>query len=55
MYDDMVEEGESNEEFEASIFWLRIFMKRYGLSLRCKTTVSQKDSDQLIDKLVSFV
>ena len=30
-------------------------MKRYGLSLRRKTSVDQKDLDQLIDKLVTFV
>ena len=29
-------------------------MKPYGLSLRGKTSVAQKDPDQLIDKLVSF-
>ena len=30
-------------------------MKRYGLSLRRKASVDQKDLDQLIDKLVTFV
>ena len=30
-------------------------MKRYGLSLRQKTSVAQKDPGKLIDKLVSFV
>ena len=30
-------------------------MKRYGLSLRRKTSVDQKELDQLIDKLVTFV
>ena len=33
IYDDMVEEGESNEKFKASTGWLRGFMKRYGLQL----------------------
>ena len=54
MYDDMVKESKSNEEFKASTGWLIGFMKRYGLSLQ-KTSVAQKDPDQLIDKLVSFV
>ena len=39
MYDDMVKEGESNEQFKASTGWLRGFMKRYGFSLRRKTSV----------------
>ena len=30
-------------------------MKRYGLSLPRKTSMAQKDPDQLIDKLVAFV
>ena len=30
-------------------------MKRNGLSLRQKTSIAQKDLDQLIDKLVFFV
>ena len=55
MYDNMVKEGESNEKFKANTGWLRGFMKRYGLSLRQKTSVAQKDPDQLQDKLVSFV
>ena len=33
MYDAMVEEDESNEEFKASTGLLRGFMKGYGLSL----------------------
>ena len=35
--------------------WLRGFMKRYGLPLQRKTSVTQKDTDQLINKLISFV
>ena len=54
MYDDIVKEGESNEEFKESTGWLRRLMKRYGLSFRQKTSVTQKDADQPIDKLLSF-
>ena len=39
MYDDMVKESKSNEEFKASTGWLIGFMKRYGLSLQ-KTSVA---------------
>ena len=53
--DEMVERGESTEDFKASVGWLRHFMKQYGLSLRRKTSMAQKDPDQVIDKLVAFV
>ena len=53
-YDERVKESESNEEFKPSTGWLKRFMKREGLSLQQKTSVAQKDPDQLIDKLVSF-
>ena len=34
MYDDMVKEGESNEEFKETTGWLRGFMTCFGLLLR---------------------
>ena len=59
IYDDMVKEPEcendTNTDFLASTGWLRNFMQRTGLSLRCKTSIAQKDPDKLIDKLESFV
>ena len=55
MYGDMVKEDDSNEKLKARIGWIKGFIKRYGLSLRRKTSVTQKDSDQLIDNLLYFV
>ena len=37
------------------IFSTLILLLHYGLSLQRKTSVVQKDPDQLIDKLISFV
>lgn len=42
-------------DFVASKGWLENFMKRHGLSLRRKTSIAQKDPDQLIGKLVAYV
>ena len=41
--------------FKASIGWLRLFMRRKGLSLRRKTTVSQCTPSDVFPKLVSYV
>ena len=44
------------QDFKASTGWLRnAFMHPKCLSLRRKTSIAQKDPDQLIDKLVAFV
>ena len=42
-------------EFSASKGWCEKFMKRNGLTLRQKTSVSQKDPELVIGKLVSYV
>ena len=41
--------------FSSSNGWLQKFMTRQGLSVRHRTTESQKDSDRLIDKLISYI
>ena len=43
------------ERFAASNGCLYKFMKRNGLSLRGKTSIFQKDPEQLIEKLVSYI
>lgn len=47
IHEDMEKEG-STEDFKASVGWLRLLMKRYGLSLRRKTSMAQKDPSQVI-------
>ena len=48
-------EQQNTDDFTASNGWIQKFMRRYGLSLRRKTTVAQKDLEQLVDKLVAYV
>ena len=45
----------SNKPFAASRGWLCNFMKRWGFSLRRRTTVGQRLPPQLTDKVVSFI
>ena len=55
-YRDMTENNlVDNDDFKASRGWLEKFMKRNGLSLRRKTTVSQQDPDRMVAKLVSYM
>ena len=42
-------------EFRASRGWLEKFLRRNGFSLRRKTTEGQKDPEELVKKIVSFV
>ena len=44
-----------NSEFKASSGWLHKFMMRHGLSLRSRTSISQKLPAQLERKLESFL
>uniref|UniRef100_A0A3B3B5M8 HTH CENPB-type domain-containing protein n=1 Tax=Oryzias melastigma TaxID=30732 RepID=A0A3B3B5M8_ORYME len=56
IFDTKIDDSSKRKEtFTASAGWLDKFMKRHHLSLRRKTTLAQKDPEQLIDKLVSFV
>lgn len=41
--------------FSASRGWAKRFMKRNGLTVRKRTTIAQKDPEQLFEKLVNFV
>ena len=50
MYDKMSDADET--EFSASQSWCKRFMKRNGLTLWCKTSVSQKYPDQVCAELV---
>ena len=51
----MEKDDRSDVEFHASNGWVQKFMNRHGLSVRRKTTQSQKDPECLLDKLVNFV
>ena len=41
-------------EFQGNLFWINSFMKRFGLSLRRRTKISQKLPEDLKDKLDEF-
>ena len=53
LYDEMLDHEAS--KFEATRGWLEKFMKHHGLSLRQRTSVAQKDPDQLINRIVSYL
>ena len=55
IFDSTQTSSETSESFVASRGWLRNFMRRHGLSLRRRTSIAQKDPEQLIGKLVSYV
>ena len=46
---------EGKENFVASNGWLMRFLKRFGFTLRRRTTVSQKLPTSFVPKLVSFI
>lgn len=46
---------QGNEEFLASRGWLQKFFKRYCLSIRRRTTVSQRLPAELVPRVVSFI
>ena len=54
IYDELPDPQKS-ESFVASRGWLEKFMRRHGLSLRRFTSIGQKDPQQLINRLVSYV
>ena len=54
IYDELPD-SQKCESFVASRGWLEKFMRRHGLSLRRRTTIGQKDPQQLINRLVSYV
>ena len=54
IYDELPD-SQKSESFVASRGWLEKFMSRYGLSLRRRTSIGQKDPQQLINRLASYV
>lgn len=55
-YHEMMENNlVNNDSFKASRGWVCKFMRRNGLSLRRKTSVSQQDPERMVAKLVSYV
>ena len=53
IYDEL-EGTDKAEKFEATKGWLEKFMRRTGLSMRRRTSVAQKDPNQLINKIVCY-
>uniref|UniRef100_A0A3B3CJF2 HTH CENPB-type domain-containing protein n=1 Tax=Oryzias melastigma TaxID=30732 RepID=A0A3B3CJF2_ORYME len=49
------DDSKRKETFTASAGWLDKFLKRHQLLLRRKPALVQKDPEQVVDKLVSFV
>ena len=54
IYDELPD-SQKSESFGASRGWLEKFMRRHGLSLCRRTSIGQKDPQQLINRLVSYV
>ena len=46
---------QKTDDFTACNEWIQKFMRRHGFSLKRRTTVVQKDPEQLIDRLVAYV
>ena len=56
MHCDMMESNlMDGDNFKASRGWLCRFMKRNGLSLRRKASISQQDPERMVAKLVLYV
>uniref|UniRef100_A0A8C4RRH5 HTH CENPB-type domain-containing protein n=1 Tax=Erpetoichthys calabaricus TaxID=27687 RepID=A0A8C4RRH5_ERPCA len=48
------ERGIPITQFKASCGWITVFMRRNGLSIRCRTTISQSLPDKYEEKLLAF-
>ena len=55
LHEEKCKETEIPPTFTASVGWVQKFMTRNGLSIRRKTTQSQKNPEKLIVKLISYV
>ena len=55
LHEEKCKEMELPPTFTASIGWVQKFMIRHGLCIQRKTTESQKDPKNLIDKLIAYV